>query len=1156
MFGRGQNQMYGSVPRFGPRGGHMGNQRPHFGMRGPPNQGQRFGFPGNQHGNRFQNSNRMQSPYGMQEGNNESEQSHKDTNLQQSWLQKHLQGPHNVPKHPLPGSKGGMGNQQEKPIQTGAGEQPTSVAGQPLPTQPNWSKDEAGDGSTEGKTSQETIKEEIKSLQKQQEMLNELKKFEKAPQNKDTKDESKPSGPTTQSKEGQEKSQDKSQSQSPMKKDETASQQGQKTATPSKEGGKSATPTSQSAGNQQKSPTIDQGVRAPTPNQQGARAPTPSQPGARLPTPGQGNRPPTPGQQGTRPQGPNQFGQRPPGPTKPEQRPTAPNQPGQRPPGPNQQGQRPSGPNQQGQRPPVPNQQGLRPPGPNQPGQRAPGPNQQGQRPPAPNQAGQRPTGLNQTGQRPPGPNEQGPRGPRQLGQRPQGPNQFGQRLAGPSQTGPRFQAPNQRGQRFPGPNQQGSRTQNPNQFGQRPFGRGQGPRGSRPSLEEQGYDESEYYQDQEQEDQGPQDWNWQKDAGYEESEWQHWGNRGARGGRGRGRGNDRGRGRGGWQGFHDEGNHKGYQEEESQQEDYIHDDNPYLQEEEEEESKGMEEEGEAYMDALKESNQGTERDYGRGPADYRRDDPYRGEPRDQGYDRFGRRSPPPHDPYSRVPPHDPYGRAPPPDPYYDRRDPYDRYDPYRRPDPYARDPYEYDRRPYYDPYRPPAYDYGREYRYGERYPPPEDKPYQKPEVIDHGHKSTEFSSARESPAPYVAPQTVIDYGHGKQEEREVERPPSSLDRDRERSCLDVRERIRYNLLFTLIRFRDLPLSYGSPGRDGRSRQVVHEARIETVKVDDLLIPPGRKSRPSQIVVILRGPPGAGKTYVGKLIKDKEVQHGGGAPRMLCLDDYFMVEQEKTERDPETGKKVKKKVLEYEYEPEMESSYRQNMFKSFKKTVDDGFFPFIIVDAVNDRVKHFEEFWSYAKSKGFQVYVAEIDAEPAVCSKRNTHKRSLREIEKIKDKWEETPRHYLRLDIRALLQEDSITEVEMEDEVEKSSEKRKKDESDDDEDLDENRFGGVYKKSKWEVEGSEKSLDKLDGLVHHKRKRTPSPTSIDDFLRDEMSRPLLPGQKRVRWADLEERKMQYRMREIGFVVGQTQRDWERITDDSFADRQLNRTKYI
>lgn len=62
-------------------------------------------------------------------------------------------------------------------------------------------------------------------------------------------------------------------------------------------------------------------------------------------------------------------------------------------------------------------------------------------------------------------------------------------------------------------------------------------------------------------------------------------------------------------------------------------------------------------------------------------------------------------------------------------------------------------------------------------------------------------------------------------------------------------------------------------------------------------------------------------------------------------------------------------MLDYEYEPEMESSYRKNMYKSFKKTIDDGFFPFIIVDAVNEKERHFEDFWSYAKSKGFQVSI-------------------------------------------------------------------------------------------------------------------------------------------------------------------------------------------
>jgi len=42
--------------------------------------------------------------------------------------------------------------------------------------------------------------------------------------------------------------------------------------------------------------------------------------------------------------------------------------------------------------------------------------------------------------------------------------------------------------------------------------------------------------------------------------------------------------------------------------------------------------------------------------------------------------------------------------------------------------------------------------------------------------------------------------------------------------------------------------------------------------------------------------------------QDKEVANGGTAPRMLCLDDYFVVEVEKTVTEPETGRKVKKMV--------------------------------------------------------------------------------------------------------------------------------------------------------------------------------------------------------------------------------------------------------
>ena len=45
------------------------------------------------------------------------------------------------------------------------------------------------------------------------------------------------------------------------------------------------------------------------------------------------------------------------------------------------------------------------------------------------------------------------------------------------------------------------------------------------------------------------------------------------------------------------------------------------------------------------------------------------------------------------------------------------------------------------------------------------------------------------------------------------------------------------------------------------------------------------------------------------IVQDKEIASGGTAPRMLCLDDYFVVEVEKVVTDPETGKKVKRMVI-------------------------------------------------------------------------------------------------------------------------------------------------------------------------------------------------------------------------------------------------------
>jgi pantothenate kinase-related protein Tda10 len=83
---------------------------------------------------------------------------------------------------------------------------------------------------------------------------------------------------------------------------------------------------------------------------------------------------------------------------------------------------------------------------------------------------------------------------------------------------------------------------------------------------------------------------------------------------------------------------------------------------------------------------------------------------------------------------------------------------------------------------------------------------------------------------------------------------------------------------------------------------------VDTTQIEDLLCLPGRVQRPSKFAIFMRGASGSGKSFAAKLIKDKEVENGGNAPRILSLDDYFMAEVEKEVQDPETGRRVKSKV--------------------------------------------------------------------------------------------------------------------------------------------------------------------------------------------------------------------------------------------------------
>ncbi|CAG7871417.1 unnamed protein product [Brassica rapa] len=212
----------------------------------------------------------------------------------------------------------------------------------------------------------------------------------------------------------------------------------------------------------------------------------------------------------------------------------------------------------------------------------------------------------------------------------------------------------------------------------------------------------------------------------------------------------------------------------------------------------------------------------------------------------------------------------------------------------------------------------------------------------------------------------------------------------------------------------------------------------KVIDVSHLLKPPHRSTRPDHFVIILRGLPGSGKSYLAKLLRDIEVENGGSAPRIHSMDDYFMTEVEKVEESDSASsnsgrskRSVVKKVMEYCYEPEMEEAYRSSMLKAFKRTLEDGAFSFVIVDDRNLRVPDFAQFWATAKRSGYEAYILEATyKDPTGCAARNVHGITLDQVQQMAEQWEEAPSLYMQLDIKSLkrwddLKESGIEEVDM-----------------------------------------------------------------------------------------------------------------------------------
>merc|ERR1711862_334183 len=71
--------------------------------------------------------------------------------------------------------------------------------------------------------------------------------------------------------------------------------------------------------------------------------------------------------------------------------------------------------------------------------------------------------------------------------------------------------------------------------------------------------------------------------------------------------------------------------------------------------------------------------------------------------------------------------------------------------------------------------------------------------------------------------------------------------------------------------------------------------------------------------------------------------------------------------------------------------------------------------------------WSYAKQKGFEVYIAEMECDIELAASRNVHDWKEDSIRKLSKQWDRTPDHFNKLDLRGFLQDKEITQVEMED---------------------------------------------------------------------------------------------------------------------------------
>lgn len=162
--------------------------------------------------------------------------------------------------------------------------------------------------------------------------------------------------------------------------------------------------------------------------------------------------------------------------------------------------------------------------------------------------------------------------------------------------------------------------------------------------------------------------------------------------------------------------------------------------------------------------------------------------------------------------------------------------------------------------------------------------------------------------------------------------------------------------------------------------------------LSQLLLPPGRHSRPKRLLLLLRGPPGCGKSHLARTIRSMEVSAGGQPPRVHSIDDYFMVDVEQTPDEGTaaaaaagTGSSKRRGAApavtaqEYQYDADLEPSYWKSLLRAAVKTLGDGLHPLVLLDAATPKAEQVREVWSAVQGAGAELLVVNpLTTDPQV----------------------------------------------------------------------------------------------------------------------------------------------------------------------------------